>query len=288
MKANLNQFYESTLDFFKSNLGNQVLFYSLFYGVLWLFHLLLISLISYFHLILDHNIRTIGDWISDRGWIIIIIAKVCVFYLATLFIGLKTKKIYSLKSYLRNSIQIPRLEIIVTLLFLLLGLIGLGNIQINKMMILEVDRLLYSIIGTFLFFGIDYAFLIIIDVFYPVRSDQDLNKRMFIFPLLFYIFSNSTFIYEQTISLKHFIIFFLLLYVGEWRRRNWTIPLFFLVAFIIPLYAFMGFDPVWADLYTPFAAERKVSTFSFLILISFGVAYLHYALKKKPEYIYRD
>jgi len=288
MKENFEQYYELASDFFKSNLGSQFLFYTLFYIVLWLLHLLLISLISYFHLILDHSIRTIGDWISDRGWIIIIIAKICVFYLATLFIGLKTKKIYSLKSYLRNSIQIPRLEILVTLLFLIIGIIGLGNVQFNKMMIFEFDRIIYSIIGTILFFGIDYAFLIIIDVFYPVRHADELKKRLIIFSILFYLFSNSTFIYEQTITLKHLIIFYLLLYVGEWRRRNWTIPLLFLIAFVVPLYAFMGFDPVWADLYSPFAAERKVSTFSFLILVAFGLGYLHYTLKKKPEYIYRD
>ncbi len=288
MKVQFELYFGMARDFFKSNLGSQVLYYSLFYTVLWLLHLLIISLISYFHLILDHNIRTIGDWISDRGWIIIIISKVCVFYLATLFIGLKTKKIYSLKSYLRNSIQIPRLEIIVALLFLLLGVIGIGQVQVNKMMILEFDRILYSIVGTFLFYGIDYAFLIIIDVFYPVRLKEELKRRLFIFPILFYFFSNSTFIYEQTINLKHLIIFFLLLYVGEWRRRNWTMPLLFLIAFIIPLYSFMGLDPVWADLYTPFAAEKKISSLSFFILISFGLGYLEYTLKKKPEYIYRN
>lgn len=288
MKPFLRSCFDNASNFLKSNLGTQVLFYTFFYLILWLFHLLLISLISYFHLLLNHNIRIIGDWIGDRGWIIIILSKVSVFYLAMLFFGLKTKKINSLKSYLRNSIQIPRLEVIVSLLFLIIGIIGLGNIQYNKTMILELDRLIYSIVGTILFFGIDFAFLIIIDIFYPARTPWDIRKRFIIFPLLFYFFSLSTFIYEQTISMNHFVFFFLLIYSGEWRRRNWTIPALFLGLFIVPAYALMGFDPVWADLYSPFVATSKVSSFSFLTLVAFCIGYLQYTQKKKPEYIYRD
>ncbi|MBC7430287.1 MAG: hypothetical protein H7336_16860 [Bacteriovorax sp.] len=288
MKDKAIEYYHKTADFFKSNMGKQILLYFLFYGFLWGFHLILISLISFFHLLLDHNIRTIGDWIGDRGWTLIIISKVIVFYLAMLFVSLKTKKFFSLKSYFRNSIQSPRIEVLVAILFLLIGLMGIGEMNMNSTMIVELDRIVLSITGTFIFFAVDYILLVILDVFYPVREDSMRLKRLLLFPLLFYLFSAATFVYEQTISMKLYAFFILMLYSGEWRRKNWTLPAIFLLAFIIPSYALLGMDPVWGEAYSPIIASKKIGTFSLFILIGFALGYLQYTLKKKPEYIYRD
>jgi hypothetical protein len=288
MKAKVLEIITVIHTFLKSNMGMQILIYCLYYVFLWCLHLILISLVSFFHLLLDHNIRTIGDWINDRGWTLIIISKVVVFYLAMLFVNLKTKKFFSLKSYIRNSIQSPRIEVFVAILFLLIGLLGIGEMKFNSIMIVEFNRIGLSILGTFIFFAVDYTFLVILDVFYPVREDSMRLKRLFLFPLLFYLFSAATFVYEQTISMKLYAFFMLLLYSGEWRRKNWTLPALFLVAFIIPTYSLLGLDPVWGEVYSPIIATKKIGTFSLFILIGFSIGYLQYALKKKPEYIYRD
>ena len=213
---------------------------------------------------------------------------VSVFYLAMLFVNLKTKKIFSLKSYFRNSIQKPRIEVIVTLFFLVIATLGLGEIEFNKTMIVEVNRLILSIIGSFVFFAVDYVLLVILDVFYPVREEQLRLKRMIILPLLFYFFSAATFVYEQTITLKLYAFFILLVYSGEWRRKNWTLPAIFLIAFVVPAFSILGLDPVWGEIYSPMAASRQISTTSVFILIIFAIGYLQYTQRKKPEYIYRD
>jgi hypothetical protein len=288
MKTRGIEQFLNAVEFFKSNMGKQILFYFVFYGFLWGFHLILISLISFFHLLLDHNIRTIGDWIVDRGWTLVIISKVVVFYLAMLFVSLKTRKFFSLKNYLRNSIQSPRIEVFVAILFLLIGLLGIGEMGHNSTMIIEIDRIVLSIVGTCVFYSVDYILLVILDVFYPVREESMRLKRIFLIPLFFYLFSAATFVYEQTISIKLYAFFFLLLYSGEWRRKNWTLPAFFLLAFIIPVNSLLGLDPVWGEVYSPVIATKKISTFSMFILIGFAIGYLQYTLKKKPEYIYRD
>ena len=90
-------------NFFSSNLGKQIVFYALFSMTLWGLHLIIISLVSFFHFILGHNIRTIGYWIADRGWQIIIITKLSLFYLATLFINIKLSKAYSIRAFFKNN-----------------------------------------------------------------------------------------------------------------------------------------------------------------------------------------
>ena len=276
------------IEFFDSPLGSQVKYYLLFYFVLWSVHLILISLISYFHLLLNHNIRTIGDWIGDRGWALIIISKLLIFYFALQFIRLKSKKINLIRSYFRNSVLVPRKEVIVTLFFLIIGLMGLGKITLNHTFIFEIDRIILSIIGTFVFFSVDYALLIVLEIFFPLELALDKRRKLFLFPLLFYYFTYATFIYEQSVSFRLYAFFFLLLYAGEWRRRNWTLPLLFLLAFLIPAYAFMGLDPVWSFSYTFFKLDSMISSFAIFILIGFAIAYLERIQKNNPEYIYRD
>lgn len=275
-------------DFLDSPLGSQIKYYALFYLVMWSLHLVLISLISYFHLLLNHNIRTIGDWIGDRGWALIIASKILIFYLASQFILLKSKKINLLKDYIINCMHFPRKEIFVILIFLLIGLMGLGKITLNRTFIFELDRILFSVVGTFIFFAVDYALLIVLEIFFPIDEQKEKNKKLLVFPLLFYSFTCATFIYEQTVSIKLYAFFFLLMYVGEWRRRNWSVPLLFLLAFLIPYYSFFGFDPVWNANYTFFKMERSISSFSLFVLISFAIGYLHNIQKRMPEYIYRE
>lgn len=285
---NLRRHWIELVNFFDSHLGSQIKYYSLFYAVLWGVHLVLISLVSYFHLLLNHNIRTIGDWISDRGWILIIVSKVLIFYLALHFIRLKNKKINSVRSYFKNSFQMPRKEIIAAIIFVLIAIMGLGKVRFNQAMIFELDRLILSSVGSFIFFSVDYILLIILEIFFPLHSPLDRTRRLFLFPLLFYYFTYATFIYEQTVSFKLYAFFFLLMYTGEWRRRNWTLPLIFLLIFLVPSYALLGLDPVWSSNYTPFAMEKTISSFSIFLLIGFVVAYLYLTQKKNPEYIYRD
>jgi hypothetical protein len=280
--------FNEIVDFFDSPLGSQIKYYALFCFVLWSVHLILISLISYFHLLLNHNIRTIGDWIGDRGWALIIISKVLIFYLALQFIRLKNKKINLVRNYFRNSVQLPRKEVIVALLFLIVGLMGLGRITLNHTLIFELDRMILSTVGTFIFFSVDYALLIVLEIFFPLESAIDKKRKLFIFPLLFYYFTYATFIYEQTVSFRLYAFFFLLLYLGEWRRRNWTLPMLFLLAFLIPCYTLFGLDPVWSSSYTFFTVTNVISSFSIFILIGFAIAYLHRTQKMNPEYIYRD
>ena len=288
MKNRLFNQKDLILIFLKSPLGMQILIYSLFYIFLWTFHLIIISITSYFHLLLDHNIRVIGDWITDRGWTLIILSKVVVFYLMSLFFKLKTQKITLLEAYLRNSVQSPRLEFIVIILFMIFAVVTIGGVQLNKTMIIEVPRLLLSAIGTFIFYGIDFFLVVTLSAIYPIYGQSTRLLTSFVFAFLFYLYSSFTFIYEQNISIHLFLLFFILIYLSEWRRKNWTLPIYFLSFFIFPFYTFLGQDPVWGEIYSPFLLSNKLSNISSLLICLIAIAYLNYKEQKCPEYIYRD
>lgn len=280
--------YATVSKILKSHLFKQILFYSLFCFVLWLFHLMVISIITFFHFLLNHNIRTVGDWISDRGWQIIILSKVLIFYLATLFINLKLSKNLSWSSLTRDHFQNIRSKLHVSLMFLVLGAMITGGMGSNSSFIFSLFRTLLIMLGIFIFFTVDYMVIYILDHLYPLRRRSYKILKTFIFPVLFYLFSSMTFKYEQNISANLFCFFLLLMYLGEWRRKNWTYPLLGLFVFIIPSYVLFGADPVWGVLHSPFVITGLTSFKYTLALVGVSIGYLEYDRQKKVEYIYRD
>lgn len=273
---------------FSTNLGAQVSNYLFFYAIVWAFHLLIVSVVAFFHLILGHNIGTIADWIVDRGWIQISITKILIFMLAIQFMRLRNKKYAHIRGMLRNSFAIPRHESFVVILFLLLSMIGVGDIYFNHAYIFEPGRMLLSTLGTFIFFGIDLILILILDVFHPLKHQKDIRRKIFLFSLLFYLVTRATFIYEQTISFKLFSYFFLILYCAYWRRRNWSLPLLMVGAVFVPAFSLFGLDPVWGETFTPFQMRHNISTVSITLMFAIAIFYFEYRKKKNPEYIYRD
>lgn len=280
--------YAKSKDFLNSPIGKQCTNYTLFYAVIWVFHLIIVSVISYFHLILNHSIGTIADWIIDRGWIVISISKIVIFSIAVQFMKLKTKKYVLIKGMLRNSVSWPRHESFVLLVFLLLGIITIGNIHYNPAFILDFNHLISSSIGTLVFFGIDLFFILILDIFNPLKTEEERKLKIFIFPFMFYLYTRATFVYEQTISFNLYGYFLLILYFAYWRRRNWTLPIFLIISFFLPLFVFMGLDPVTGPTFSIFSSNYVLGTPSLIILVLFSCAYLEWRKRKYPEYIYRD
>lgn len=278
----------SIKDFFSTNLGAQVSNYLFFYAIVWAFHLLLISVVAFFHLILGHNIGTIADWIVDRGWIQMSVTKILIFALAIQFMRLRNKKYAHIRGMLRNSFAIPRHESFVVIFFLLLALVGVGDIYLNPAYIFEPTRIFISTLGTIIFFGIDLILILILDVFHPLKQAKDTFRKILLFSLLFYLVTRATFIYEQTISFKLFSYFFIILYCAYWRRRNWSLPLLMISTVLVPAFTLFGLDPVWGETFTPFQMRHNISTVAITIMFAIAIFYFEYRKKKNPEYIYRD
>lgn len=274
--------------FLKSHLGKQLIVYFFVCFFMWAIHLGIISLVAFFHLLLKHNIRVISDWVTDKGWGLIILTKLLILYLIIQFISLKLNKLSSIKSYFRNGFFFPKTEVITAHIFLLLGVCGLTEIEFNRGVIIELDRFIFSVLGPFIFFSVDLFLSMILNIFYPLRSSREKLARLLIFPLIFYGATSLTFIYELGVSFKLYPLFLFLLYLGEWRRKNWALPFLSLALFVIPYYAFLGGDPIWGEIYSLFYATKKVSAFSFVLLVITALGYLEYKLKKHPEFIYFD
>ncbi len=266
----------------------QIRKFAFFQFCIWLLHLLLISLVSFFHLILHHPLGTIAEWINVNGWQLIMITKVIVFVLFLQFYSLKLELSERLKTFYHNGFQLPRLELFVVCLFFLIAQITLGNPVLNDAFILKIDKILISFLGNILFYGIDLIFVLILNVYFPVLKSKRVKLHVLL-SVLFYLGTKASFQYEiLNVDKSYLFYFFMLLYLAYWKRENWSFPMFFLVFAYAPLFAFLGFDPIWENQYSLFRKSFAMSSFEVVFLILSVVLFLEYKRRVKIEYIYRD
>lgn len=265
--------------------GKRYFFYQ---ATVWIFHLLVISLVSFFHLILNHSLGTIAEWINERGWQLIIFTKLSVMFLFLQFFSLKFQIINKLKSFYQNGKMWPRTDFAVMGIFFFIALLALGRPEINSAIIFEIDNLVLSYLGFIIFFAVDFIFLILLNANFPLAREERF-KGAILHSLLFYLGTWISFQYEfAKVNSIFFFLFFMLLNLSMWRRENWTLPFLFLFFVISPISAFMGFDPVWQNQYSILRFSENISGIEFNLLIGISLLYLHYRKRVEPEYIYRD
>lgn len=272
----------------KDAVSEHVKRYLAYQFTVWFFHLLLISLVSFFHLILNHSLGTIAEWINERGWQLIILTKLSVMFLFLQFFSLKLQVIAKLKSFYQNGWMWPRSDFIIIAMFFFIALMALGKPQGNPAIIFELDNLIWAYLGVVCFFAVDFLFLILLNANFPLPRNKHLLVSL-LHAATFYLGSRATFQYEIThVSLIFFFLFFLLLYLSMWRRENWTLPCFFLLLILAPISAFLGFDPVWQNQYSLFYFSDKISVGEFNLIVFLCILYLHWKKSREPEYVYRD
>ena len=280
---NLIKFYQSN-----DPLNAQVKRFMSFQFVIWLVHLLIISLISFFHLILDHSIGTIAEWINERGWQLILLTKFIVLFIFFQFFSLRFQVLKKLKIYYHNGIQLPRMDYLVVCCFFLIGFLSLGNPVLNSAMIFQVFNILLSYVGLVLFFLSDFLFLVVLNSHFPLRKEQKTVGHI-LFAIIFYLGTLATFQYEFiAVNYLFLFLFWFLLYLSEWRRKNWTMPLSFLMLVFAPITSFFGFDPVWQNQFSFFKLTHKVNYSEIIVIILISALFLYHRQNKEPEYIYRE
>ena len=228
----------------------QIRHFCLFQFSIWIFHLIIISIVSFFHLVLNHSIGTIAEWISERGWQLILVTKTVIFVSYYQYYKLRYPLKEKFKYYLQSGMMIPRTDFLTVTLFSLLCLIFLGNLQLNSGVIFNPVNLIFSAIGNLSFFAFDFIFVVFLNILYPL-DDKTRRSMNFWLSLIFFLGTKATFQYEIIhVSSLYFYTFFTFGYFSTWRRENWSLPLMFLVVVLLPLNVFCGFDPVWLSQYS--------------------------------------
>lgn len=253
--------FEDKNDFLFSLGVRKILFYYLGYCFLFLItHLTFISLVSFFHFLLDHDMAVIENWLYRNAWEMIVFSKIISAFIIIKALKLNNYFVKSLFQIIKTDRWNPTREVLVLIFFISILFYALilqfsGELINNTK---ETDFAYVSFIGSALFYFIDF---LVINILY--RNINITQKRKYFtlgagLILLFLLFTKATLPYIS----KYFI--FLVLHFGTLllllfkERKNMINPLLYVLFVIGPFSSLYGLDIVWDNAHSIYSYKDSL------------------------------
>lgn len=236
------------------------------------FHLMLTSVFSFFHFLLDHEMGTIESWLSRNGWEIITISKVLSFIsLVSLSQVNSYKEIKFIKNFTNMNLY-PTKKSFVFIIFLLVMFYSLlnqfgGGIQSNQIL----DEIFFSsFIGAASFYGLDIFYLIYLVSYFELKVKE--IPLVFIICLFFFMVSSKLVLPYISKYSVFLVIHFTVVFYFAWRKNLGDI-LLYLIVIVAPMSSIFGMDLVWDNSYSIFSYQHKLPVVGVLLIWITGLIY---------------
>jgi hypothetical protein len=266
-----------------SNTKKIVLFFILYNFIVVALSLSSISLLSFLHFQLSHDMSVIENWLYRNAWEIIILIKLFSAYLILKFIEIRSASFTPIKEYLMATVRLPSYFVFVIMLFLGATIGSITDLTVFEDRDKYILMNLLSYLGHILYFGID-LFLIYYFIYrYEVKS---LKSTVLLGLSLTGCFILSSFI-SIPYTKNHFIFmgmtFFTCYAICTFVYRSWVNFLTFLVFFAAPIAAFFGQDIIWGRQFSLSSISLSNSLVSIIGVWVVSICYLVY-LKKYRQF----
>jgi len=255
-----------------NGLGKHLVVYCQFLLFTWLVHLITISVITFFHFVLDHKIPVIENWILDRGWTILIFVKGIGFFVATEILFTWSKERSPLRQLLMNRIFWWGRDHWIMVIGMLLLFISWGQPLFRSGIEFDLFKILLAFIGNGVNYLGDIVLIVALDQIFPMKRREHVT-RLLLFPILFYFASASTFSYADKMDASLMINFLFMLVIYELSDGSLAGVLGMIVIFLIPLAIIFGVDPMWSSQYSFMLLQRPMIAPAYFMLVIFLTAF---------------
>ena len=138
-------------------LSRHIFFYGVYNTLLIIGHLLLVSIITFVHFLLDHRLGVIEDWIRDNAWEIVICSKILALFSTYLFLAVKSDSRNLIRDFLHKYLSVPDKKFWVILTVFIILTLFLGGPVPGSNSEWQFGRFFVSYLGTFTIFKSDNA-----------------------------------------------------------------------------------------------------------------------------------
>lgn len=247
--------------------------YAIFLGCVWITHLVIISIVAFFHFQMEHGLSVIEEWIYLNGWGITALAKVSglvVLWKTLLYAEEKQRFI----QYIQNSIIAPSRDVLIVLCFNVLFFIMNGGIKFNTVD-LGVSEFLVALISIFLFYFVDVLYInFLLQDQKTTRLER--NLYLIIFSIMYFSASKLTFVYEKGIGLFVIFAFFMTVLLSVWPLKNVINGLVFLICFITPFSLLTQYNPIWGNSFPKIIILNGFTFSTYVCAAIISIVYLVY------------
>jgi hypothetical protein len=261
--------------YLNSKIKHIVKFYMAFAIIYLIFDVAFVSIIAFFHFLLDHDMSIVENWVYRNSWEILSLSKIISFAITMKVVNVKIYRENPFLEFLKKGFINPNHYIFVVIIFLATFINALGDVKIQMAHTKYSTFHAISFLGNFIFYFTDYILLFYLKSLYPIYRNWE-NYFFIIFTSLsFFIFSLITIPYSKELSIFLLLHFLSLILFTLPRAANWSIGLAYILLLICPLATFIGVDPIWSSDFSLFKLSNPLP-FSYIIAIwglTFGYNY---------------
>lgn len=254
-----------------------ILLYYLGYNILLiLIQLSTVSLMAFFHFLLDHDMGVVENWLNINAWELLTFSKGLGFILMIKTIRLNLYNLPSFKKILRNKVFFPSLQALVVVMFLNIMGIAIINNHYGDLVFnsdTQISMVITSYVGTSLFYLLDFLF-----IFYLFENVSIVKKRnklilLGIMGMMFLVVTNILQPYSVPNQLMLLIYFVTLLLVYFKDRRNFANPIVICLGWISLFTIIYGHDLVWKNQYAILLFDKMMPLVGTVLSWMLALAY---------------
>lgn len=266
---------------FSSSARKTLVYYSGFCFLFLFTYLALVSTVSFFHFLLDHEMRVIERWLTMNAWETLILAKMIAAFIVLKALRLNNYLFTSSLTVLKNSELVPERKALAMLFYFGTFFVAMafqfGQIISNEK---GVDFVLTSYLGSILFYLIDFFVIFNLLHHNPLERRRQKILLCIALPALFILVTKSAMPYIETQTLYLALHFGSMTALLAKSKNNMGNIFLYSVLIIGPMSVFFGVDLVWADNYSKYLYPSHTSLMgTFLVWLT---GFIYYFRTNQP------
>ncbi|PIK16503.1 hypothetical protein [Halobacteriovorax sp. JY17] len=255
----------------------------LFYFFLcWAVYLIVSSVITFFHLQLDHSLNIVENWNFDQGWEIASFVKIIAFFIISKFISIRSTSRKPLRTFFLDNYSAPKRNLLTLIVFNLVFAILFLKPIVAERVTFEFFKIFSSYFGSLIYIFSEVIFLLFLQNIYKVsKTKRNIETILFItlsYILNVHVFTHSSF---ALASLPFYLI--LCFSSSYWREESWSYPLLILAIFICPLISLFGVDFIWGSDFSYLMPMQAPNLLLFVVLTLVSTGYMIYLKRKNSD-----
>lgn len=235
-------------------------YYVVFSLLFFFLHLCLVSLVTFFHFLIDHDLHIIENWLNSYAWELIIFSKVISFGITLFFYELNSVKEKLNFKKLKEYSYKPSSRSFVFSVFLLVFFIAL-TLQFSRGIELDkkfTNSFYLSFLGSGAYYFIDFLFLFFTISKNKIEEKRSQIKYSLIGIISFLLVTKLTLPYSTSFELYTFLHYLTLSIFLFNEPKNLGNIFIYSFCVISPLCALFGFDLLWGDIHSLYKYDKEL------------------------------
>ena len=257
----------------RSHFAQQILYYTGYNFFIVVTTLVLVSLVAFFHFLLDHRLGIIEEWIFQNSYQILMLSKSLSLIGILSFIHVRAVVKNPIKIIIRKSFIFPHYKVLAISFLQIFVIIFLAVPKWSGDGDVSLLNIITSFVGTVLFYLFDVFLLVSLQDMIPIKGLSVLLLNL-IYSIIFFGVAKFTFFYGTNVGGFIFFNSFFCFYLAQLGKNNWTFPLIWLILVAAPLASFMGMDILWKNTYALFEFTQKLDKIELFIVMIVSILYL--------------